>query len=954
MTLRKKTLLIITVTICSLITLFYGLSRLIILRSFANLETQDVLENVQRASDALANELAALDRTVLDWAAWDDTYAFIADGNAAYREATLNDESIATLHVNVICYIDANGQVVLGQGFDWRNEVEQPLPASFPAHLTPESLLLQHPVLQGSVKGILLLREGPLLLASRAILTSKKEGPSRGTLLMGRFLDAAQIEAWAQMTHLTLRLQPFAAAQLPPDFAAARAALSQQAAQFVQPLSAESIAGYALLNDIYGQPSLILRVEEPRAIYAQGQTSLRYVLAGLLLTGGALALVMVLVLEKTVLRRLAKLNASVSRIRDSRDLKTRLIVTGADELTNLAGTLNQMLNTLERSQRQVVESEENFRQLAENINDVFFLTDLQTQRMIYVNPAYEAIWGRSRERLYQDARFFVQAIVPADRARFARAFALHRRGKKAINAEYRIRRPDGTQRQIWVRASYLSDARGQPYRSVGLVEDITERKQMEDALRHSEAHNRALLNALPDLMFHLQADGTFLAVHGSREQLYVEPANIVGNNVQTLLPPEIVTLTMNAIRQTLATEGVQVYEYQLPMPQGVLTFEARMVAAGAAEVIALVRDVTARKRTETELQRAKDAAEAANRAKTAFLANISHEFRTPLNGILGYAQILKQSSPLTESQRNGLEIIERSGNRLLHLITEILDLTKIEAHPTDLNETELALPAFLASIIELIRLRANQKGLALREELSPALPPLVRVDEQRLRQVLMNLLTNAIKFTERGEVTLRVESVGRWGDREVGSSGDGVMGTTSPHLPTSPTPNLRFEVSDTGIGIPAERREDIFTPFTQLADYLKKSEGTGLGLTISRKLARMLGGELHVTSTLGQGSTFWFELALPEVRRPGFTEPSRPEIPVNGAASGEASAPLTPPPPEVMAALRQLAEIGDIMELRRRAEQLWQEPALRPFAGELKRFAQNIQLDEMLRFLQMG
>lgn len=231
-------------------------------------------------------------------------------------------------------------------------------------------------------------------------------------------------------------------------------------------------------------------------------------------------------------------------------------------------------------------------------------------------------------------------------------------------------------------------------------------------------------------------------------------------------------------------------------------------------------------------------AESANKAKSTFLANMSHELRTPLNGILGYAQILKQNPDLTPKQSEGVGVILRSGEHLLSLINDILDLSKVEAGRMELHPVNFSLYDLLDNLSRIIELRARQKKIAFKLIRSESLPDVVHGDDSRLRQILMNLLSNAVKFTDHGEVVMIARMRGD---------------------------KVHLEVADTGPGIPPEHLEAIFSPFQQVGRVDRMTEGTGLGLAISRKLTQMLGGELKVKSEVGKGSRFYFDIHLPEV-----------------------------------------------------------------------------------------
>jgi PAS domain S-box-containing protein len=361
-------------------------------------------------------------------------------------------------------------------------------------------------------------------------------------------------------------------------------------------------------------------------------------------------------------------------------------------------------------------SEEQFRQLADNIREVFFVVTPEPIRVAYLSPAYEEIWGRPRQQVYDRPAAWIESVHPDERRGVGSYFARLMQGVQS-EISYRIERPDGSLRWIHARGFPVNDVKGKLVRVVGIAEDVTERK-----------------------------------------------------------------------------------------------------------------------RAEAEWVDAREAAESANRAKSEFLANMSHEIRTPMNGIIGMTDLVLDTE-LNPEQVEYLQMVKTSADALLIVLNDILDFSKIEAGKLELDYLSFDLRKSLGEVFKTLAIKARQKGLEFIFDVAPAVPTIVVGDPARLRQVFLNLVGNALKFTERGEIEVRVQTETQ--------SAEGTM--------------LRFSVRDSGIGIPGDKQHKIFSAFSQAdSSTTRKYGGTGLGLTIAGQLVGLMGGKLWVESQAGSGSTFYF------------------------------------------------------------------------------------------------
>jgi PAS domain S-box-containing protein len=424
--------------------------------------------------------------------------------------------------------------------------------------------------------------------------------------------------------------------------------------------------------------------------------------------------------------------------------------------------------------------------------------------------------------------------------------------------------------------------RNQAGRIVGLRMasiDVTARKNSEDAAYQNATELRALFQAFPDLFLRLDKSETILDAKGGQgSDAFLSADKFPGRNLQDLLPAAALAQVREAQEKVRHSNAMELVEFAIEDRLGEQAYEMRLLPLSWDEWIAVVRNITARKASEQrlrddaqeleqkneELEKALTAAREATRMKSRFLANMSHEIRTPMNGVLGMTDFLL-GTPLNPEQEEYAQSIKRSADSLLALINDILDLSRIEAGKLRLDRVDFSLETSIAETTSMFALQARAKGLEFTSHMGPGLPAAGVGDPGRLRQVLTNLLGNAIKFTERGGVGLKAEVVNQ----------------------TPDTFQLKFTVHDSGIGIPRDEQGRLFDTFTQVDESnTRKYGGTGLGLAISKQLVELLGGEIGLTSEPGKGSRFWFTATFDKsLQKSAVTPPAaNAKVPVRNLA----------------------------------------------------------------------
>ncbi len=725
MRVTTKTALIIGGVFAAATALVSLASDRLVSRGFAELEDREARDNVGRVLSALADDLAGLDAACRNHANWDKVYEFIESRDLRFIEEDVGYGAYSDLvarRLNLLVYVNTSGHIVFGEGFDLQRLVETPLSPRLRQYLSGDNRLLRHTDTEAGVSGIVMLETGPVLIAARPILTTRGTGPSRGTVIMGRDLDSAEISRLGRTVHLPLSVRPITELRDPLERQVADAWDQDQPRVHVALTGENALAGFAVLPSIDGSPAALVRVDLSREIYRRGEVTLRYVAIALGCIGVVCGLLTVWLVRRHVLSPLTHLTRDVSRIAGSGDVSARVGFAGDDEVATLATNIDMMLGAVERSQRDRLRSEERFRLAAQASNDVIWDWDMTANQVSWTRGAgTSGAPARSGTTTRND---WLGQIHPDDRVRVEAGFdaVVTARGQ-FWSDEYRQLRHDGAVRDVVNRGYIAYDSEGSPYRMVGAVVDVTVQKQ-------------------------------------------------------------------------------------------------------------------------------KAAAEKANRAKSEFLANMSHEVRTPLNAIIGYAELLQEDAASTDAETRvrDLERIRTSGKHLLALISDVLDMSKIEAGRVDVHAEEFDPRVLIEQVVEASQALAARRRNALTVHVPGPLGTMLS-DATKVRQILFNLVSNAVKFTEAG--TIRVEAT-----RATVSGREWVS----------------ICVADTGIGIPTEHLDRLFKPFVQVdATISRRFGGTGLGLAITHHYSRLLGGRVEVDSAAGAGSTFtvWLPVVAPAAAQVG-------------------------------------------------------------------------------------
>ncbi len=497
--------------------------------------------------------------------------------------------------------------------------------------------------------------------------------------------------------------------------------------------------------------------------------------------------------------------------------------------------------------------------LLELVNDLVFSLSPDARHILYVNQAAQTIYGRPLSELLETENLWLEAIHESDRAELLKKMRSLDR-QQHFEQDFRVLQPDGTQRFLQGSFHGITDEEGQRFAVGCIAKDVTNRIRAEAELEESKAIYHSLVESLPINVFRKDREGRVVFANNKYcETLGCSRPQLIGKTDFDLFDRELAEKYQKDDRWVLQT-GLPFHDIEFhPRDDDsyiyVEVLKAPVTAANGRRIgiQGMFWDVTDRKNAEISLQRAKEMAEAASQAKSDFLANVSHEIRTPLNAVIGMTELLL-SSRLDKSQREYLQMIQDSGQSLLTLINDILDFSKIESGKLSIENEWFDIRERVGDTLRTLACRAHGKQVDLICNIDPRIPLQLLGDAQRLRQIIVNLVGNSIKFTERGEIGVEVELL------EI--------------MPESVL--LKFQIQDTGIGIPQEKLSEIFEEFVQVdTSSTRRYGGTGLGLSIASRLVRLMGGKLEAVSNVDRGSNFYFSLEFPVGANPPL--PSAPE-----------------------------------------------------------------------------
>ncbi len=829
MTLRKKILIFVAVAYLAFIGITYALTNTLLLQHINNVEKQDITNGMERVRDLVSYNVALINDTCADWAQWDDTYAFANDADEAYIKTNFIDGTFETLRMNFMLVLNSSGALVYGKGYDLALKHEDAVPAGLAPYLKEDGLLKQ-----GGIAGIVLLDKTPVLVAAQPILTSAGEGPSRGTLIMGRYMSSDEVASLAELSRISLDVRPYGDHELPDIFQAARAGISETKPVFVQPLDSSTIAGFITLEDISGQPALLIEGKIAREYYEPNRTFGNSLIIWFTLLGTAVGIVALIALNKWLLVPLSSLGRSIGRISLKGSLAGRVEVKGKDEIAGVAGKVNEMLGALEQGQKDLAESEGKYHDLFDNAHDMIQST-APDGRILYANPAWRKTLGYTEK---ETGKLNLFDIIHPDSLEHCQAiFQQILAGEEIQHLEADFITRDG-QRIHVIGSASCRFVDGKPVYTWGIFHNVTELKQAEELFRSLAIYS--------PVGIYIVQKGKFIYSNPrfQKDTGYSEGELLGMESLSLVVPEDRSTVRENAIQMVKGKRATP-YEFRIISKNGDIKWAMEAVAPiqyqrQQASIVSY-QDITEIKQMQAKLQELYESEKNLRHdlqeelgKRIEFTRVLAHELKNSLTSLMASSELIADElhdEPWHSLAKN----IYRSTTHLHNRVKELLDMARMEMGTLKIQPSPMELGKMLLALAEDIKPLASSRGQAIVLDLPQSLPS-VSADGDRLWQVVLNLLDNASKFTPSG-------------------------GTITISAEVQP-PFLVISVRDTGKGISENEISRLFNFYHRVESDRDHIPGLGLGLALCKTIVEAHGGKIWANSKKGEGSTFYFSIPL--------------------------------------------------------------------------------------------
>lgn len=904
MNIRIKTILITAVAITLMVIAEVLVSNLIFLKQFDKFDEDQVQSDVRLILSRLGDNYQEMTRLLWDRAGSDETITFMQGQNPDYWSQDWTRSSFQQLDIDAVIFLDKKGGIT-ESGFLAPDSPElTDLPMDLRDLFVKGGRLNKYVVDGKRLNGVAVIEDGILFLSSTQIPPYTANSSSYGYLIFGRIIDDDLIQSFSMEIGAELEIYPIE--QAPSDFQSIQASLPPGTRSQIQVLGDNSIAGYLILMDPQGEPTILLRFLEERQFFQEGLRGIGFAVISTIVVGIILLVIYLAALENYVLSPLTRLRAelvSAEKEQLDRDLRKSI---WQDDIPNLREPIEHAIVKAQDAEAKGERAKALYSGLISQANDGFALFDYESLLMLDANPAYFRMTGFQDEpgrhpTLYALLQLTGQQLNKEK----IRELIDHTSQGKPFVFEYSPIK-NGYQRVIEVAGSLIDTGEG---RNVYvLLRDITQRKKLEkelqQRLKESLILNRVIAAAastfeneevlqmicqelasaldIPQvgiglideasqvvrvvaeycapgvppskgIEFSLNFDPSIKKFFELKKPVFIANAQndpLTSAIFKLLADRKTVSAMAFPLRIQNHTVGVLALE---SLQQRIFTSREKSLAENVSLAISrslelshlygnIQKELEYRKETEIELKAARDTALEGSREKSKFMATMSHEIRTPLNAVIGMLELL-QDTPLNTEQREYSFIAQDSAQILLALMNDILEFSKIEAGKITLDSITFDLVETIESAIDPFVIRAKQKGLDVFIHISPKIPRMVIGDPIRLKQILMNLISNAVKFTDDGEIFINVEKRSKEKKRI----------------------EINFSIKDTGIGITKKAQKQLFKSFIQVdSGNNRKYGGTGLGLEISRRLVELMGGRIGIESQPGRGSDFHFTIFLEE------------------------------------------------------------------------------------------